>query len=148
MPLIFSLVMNVISLSDKMLSKLKGEFEAFLPHPSTFTTEGSTWKVYMVEADDKRDLLSMCSFAYSNQMFHLNMHSILLLLVSLPVGSCSCEQPFSALSRLKTWCQRSMAEEWLDSSAIGCINQERSPSPEEVFRVWDCSGHGRILLPF
>ena len=49
---------NVTSLSDEMLSKLKIEFEAFLPHPLSFTSEVSTWKVDMVEADDdKRDLL-------------------------------------------------------------------------------------------
>ena len=60
-------VSNITSLSDEMLYKLKDEFQAFLPDPSSFTSEVSTWKVHMVEADDdKRDLLSMFSFTYSN----------------------------------------------------------------------------------
>ena len=132
-----------------MLSKLKDEFEAFLPHPSSFTSEVSTWKIHMVEADDdKRDLLSMYSFAYSNRLFYPSIYSILLLLATLPVGSCSCERSFSNLRRLKTWCRSSVAEERLDSLAIGYINQERSPSPEEVFRVWDRSGHRRNFVSF
>ena len=48
---------NVVSSSEEMLSKLEDEFEAFFPHPSSFTSEVSIWKVLMVGADeDKRAL--------------------------------------------------------------------------------------------
>ena len=39
----------------------------------------------------------------------------------------------------------SMTDEPLDSLALGYINQERSFSPEEVLRIWDCC---RIVLAF
>lgn len=140
---------NIANLSEELLSKLKEEFADFLPHPSSFISEVSTWKVHMAEAeDDKRNLLAMCSFANNNRLFYPNIHSVLLLLLSLPVGSCSCERSFSALRRLKTWCRNSMSDERLDSLALGYINQERSFTPEEILQVWDRSGHRRIALAF
>ena len=42
----------------------------------------------------------------------------------------------------------SMTNERLDSLALGYINHERSPFPEEVLQVWDGSGHRRIAIPF
>ena len=92
------------------------------------------------------ELLSACNFAQENRLFYPNIHAVLLLLC-LPVGSCSCEPSFSALRRLKTWSRSSMTDERLDSLAPGYINQERSFSPE-VLRVWDRSGHHRVALAF
>ena len=63
------------------------------------------------KTNDKRtDLLSACIFADDNEVYHLNIHTIFLLLLSLPVTSCSCEQSFSGLRCLKRWCQSSMSD--------------------------------------
>ena len=131
--------------------KIKSEFDVFLSHPSSFESQITTWKLHMAEsplADNKVDLLSMCNFAQENRLFYPNIHAILLLLLCLPIGSCSCEGSFSALRWLKTWCRSSMTNEWLDSLALGYINQEGSSTPEEVLRVWDHSGHSRVALAF
>ena len=58
------------------------------------------------------------------------------------------QRSFSAPKRLKTWCRSSMTNSRLDSLALGYINHERSPFPEEVLQVWDESGHIRIALAF
>ena len=114
-------------LSEEIFAKIKHEFDAFLPHPSCFDSEVTTWKLHMAEwadTDTKVDLLSMCNLSQENRLFYPNIHAILLLL-SLSVGSCSCERSFSALRRLKTWCLSSMSDKWLDSLALGYINISR-----------------------
>lgn len=81
-------------------------------------------------------------------MYYPNIHAILLLLLTLPVGTCSCERSFSSLRRLKTWCRSSMADDRLNSLAVGYINEERTPPPTEVLKIWDHSGHRRIAVAF
>ena len=142
---------NTFKLSKEISDKIKHEFGAFLPHPSSFDSEVTTWKLHIAEWEDagtKADLLSTCNFSQENHLFYPNIQIILLLLLCLPVGSCSCERSFSALRRLKSWCRSSMTDERLDSLALGYINQERSFSPEEVLRAWDRSGHRRVALAF
>ena len=94
-----------------------------------------------------KNLFRWCS-AKATKCFIQKCISILLLFVSLPEGSCSCERYLSVLRRLKALCRSSMAEERLDSLALGYINQEKLPSPEEVLRVWVRSGHRRISFAF
>ena len=142
---------NTSKLSEEISVKIKSEFDAFLPQPSSFDSEITIWKLHMPErpdTDTKADLLSVCKFAQENRLFYPNIHAILFLLLCLPVGSCCCERSFSALGRLKTWCRSTMTEERLDSLALGYINQERSFTPEEVLQIWDRSGHRRVALAF
>ena len=140
------------SLSDEVVAKIKREFQCVLPYPSEFENEVSAWRVCMAEIcpDDKnkKNLLSTCTFAEKNCGYYPNIHAILLLLLSLPVGACSCERSFSSLRRLKTWCRNSMSDDRLNNLATGYINHERTPSPDEVLKVWDQSGHRRIALAF
>ena len=80
---------NTSKLSEEISVKIKHEFDAFLPHPSSFDSEVTTWKLHMAEWEDtadmaKVDLLSMCNFSPENRLFYPNIHAILLLL-SLPV---------------------------------------------------------------
>ena len=125
---------NLSSLSEEIESKLVKKFEPFLPNPSSFSSELATWKVHLAEPDEERenDLVSITCLAHDNKVFYPNISSILILLLTLPVGSCSCERSFSALKRLKTWCRNTMTEECLDAVAMGHINQERSVCPEEI----------------
>ena len=100
------------------------------------------------EGSSTMSLLSVCNLVEKNKSFYPNIHAILLLLLTLPVGSCSCERSFSSLRRLKSWCRSSMTDSRLDSLAVGYINNERTISPEEILRVWDRSGHRRITTAF
>ena len=89
------------SLSEEVVAKIKREFQCVLPYPSEFENEVSAWRVCMAEicTDDKnkKNLLSTCTFAEKNYGYYPNIHAILLLLLSLPVGACSCERSFSSL---------------------------------------------------
>ena len=141
---------NLTNLSQEIECELIKEFEPLIPCSSSFSSELSTWTVHLVESDDKRgsDLVSITCFAHNNRVFYPNIHAMLLLLLTLPVGSCSCELSFSALRRLKTWCCNTMTEERLDAVAMGHVNHERSSSAQEILEVWDRSGHCRVAVSF
>ena len=141
---------NVSSISDATIAKLSAEFADVLPHQSEIKTEINTWKVHMSEFNlsEKDCLLTTCRVADKHKMYYPNVHSMLMLLLSLPVGSCSCERSFSSLRRLKTWCRNTMSGERLDALAIGYICRDRSPSPDQVLKVWDMSGSRRIAIAF
>ncbi|SMN01044.1 hypothetical protein SPONL_1737 [uncultured Candidatus Thioglobus sp.] len=136
-------------LTNETVTKIKSEFKDILPYATEFEVEVNTWKIYMTElnytpSNDKSDLLDGSCIARRSCEFYPNINAILSLLLVLPVGSCSCERSFSALRRLKTWCRTTMTDARLDSLAVGSINCGRTPTPEQVLRVWDRSGHRRI----
>ena len=140
---------NIKDISDKTIAEIKAEYAVHLPYPSSFESEVAIWKQHMMESSDKgMDLLATCNFSDDNQVYYPNIHAILLLLLSLPVSSCSCERSFSALRRLKTWCRSSITDERLDQLALGYINQDWTFPSENVLRAWDRSGHRRIALAF
>ena len=142
---------NVKFIPDTTVTRIKDEFASVLPHPTEFENEVNVWKVHMAEIDDvgekqSQSLLFASAFAYKHHAYYPNINTILLLLLSLPVGSCSCERLFSSLRHLKTWCRNSMTNEWLDSVAISFINCEWTPSPDEVLNMWDRSVHRHIAV--
>ena len=52
--------------------------------------------------------------SYIDLDLYPNVHMILKLLLTLPVGSCACERSFSTLRCLKTWCRATLtADGWL-----------------------------------
>ena len=113
----FSLPGNTSNLSNETIADIKCKFADHLPYLSSLEGEVATWKVHVAKTNDKlkgTDLWSTCNFADKNK-------AILLLLLSLPVDSCSSERYFSVLRRLKTWCWSSMTDERLDQLALGYI---------------------------
>lgn len=141
---------KLVSLTNEVVTQLKSEFQEVLPHPFELETEVNTWKIHMAHTDssNNKNLIYACSEAEKHRAYYPNVHSMLMLLLSLPVGSCSCERSFSSLRRLKTWCRNSISSERLDALAIGYITRERTPSPEDILRVWDTSGNRRIAIAF
>ena len=81
-----------------------------------------------------------------------NILSILLLQLTLPVGTCSCERSFSSLRRLKTWLRTTMTEKRLNGLALMSIHSEsdtvRSLSPLSVLKHWDGGSNRKIALAF
>lgn len=134
-------------LNNEIVVKLKNEFHEVLPRPSELEKEVTTWKVHMAHEHSKC-LVYTCSVAEEHKRFYPNIHAMVMLLLSLPVGTCSCERSFSSLRRLKTWSRNAMSNGRLDSLAIGYINHAWTPSPSKVLSVWDKSGNRRIAVAF
>ena len=81
-----------------------------------------------------------------------NVHAVLSLLLTLPVGWSSWERSFSAQSCLKTWTNTSMGKTRLDGLALLHMHQEHpvvtSLDSFQILKEWDASMHRRIALAF
>lgn len=142
---------RIKDLTTERIQSIKEEYQGVLPLPSVFENEVNTWKIHVSEFDTAdvslRDELRLATtLAENHNQYYPNIRAILMLLISLPVGSCSCERSFSSLKRLKSWCRNSMCNKRLDSLSVGFINQDRTPTPHAVLRIWDQSGNRRIPL--
>ena len=72
------------------------------------------------------------------------MHAILKLLLTLPVGSVSCERSFSKMRRLKHWSRTTMGENRLNGLALMFVHKDMKISRENVLQRFDSTRHRRI----
>ena len=76
--------------------------------------------------------------------FYPNVHAILKLLLTLPVGSVSCERSFSKMRRLKHWSRTTMGENRLNGLALMFVHKDMKISRENVLQRFDSTRHRRI----
>jgi hypothetical protein len=91
------------------------------------------------------------SISYGNADLYPNVHVILKLSLTLPVGYCACERSFLAIRHLKTWCRATLTKDRL--CGLGVLHVHRNDTvgkvnPEAVLRRWDSSGNRKIHLAF
>lgn len=106
------------------------------------------WKIKNQNPDAKQIRSLQEAVRHCSEEFYPNISTILQLLLTLPVGSCSCERSFSALRRLKTWSRTSMASARLNGLALAYIHKPPEIDYSHVLKRWDLSGHRRIALAF
>ena len=131
---------NVENLTQAILEKLQNEFADDLPMPTSFEQEVNRWRVANRDKSNIKSLPDAVSIC--NELLYPNISTILQLILTLPVGSCSCERSFSSLRRLKTWCRSPMGADRLNG------HDNINPDPLRVLKKWDASGHRRIALAF
>ncbi|VDI48642.1 Hypothetical predicted protein [Mytilus galloprovincialis] len=138
-------------IEDKVVTAMKQEYSIDLPYSNDFGQEVHRWM-----AKCHRDSLSLVTtltgaISYADPELYPNIHLVLKLLLTLPVGSCSCERSFSALRRLKTWCRATMTEDRLCGLALLHVHRNDAVGQvkaESVLRRWDLSGNRKIHLAF
>ena len=142
---------KLCKLTVEIQESIRKEFIDDLPMPHSYDQEVVRWKqAFTTHNLSDADLIDMVNLA--DTTFYPNISTVLCILVSLPVGSCSCERSFSALRRLKSWCRSSMKEDRLNGLALSNIHKEHpliaELDPLEILKLWDGSMHRRIALAF
>lgn len=89
-----------------------------LPLPGNMDMElvcwESQWKDYEGNLPSTpQETLKQCS-----QVFSPNIHTVLRLICTFPVTSCTCERSISGLKRLKTYLRSTMAQDRLNGLAL------------------------------
>ena len=149
MPCLLIICFQASSTNSQNRLNILEEYEADLPMPSTFGAELKRWKQRHNSLEEKSlvDIINA-----TERDFYPNIHVILSLLLTLPVGSCSCEHSFSALRRLKTWRRTSMGDERMNSIALANIHKHHPLFKEldnlRVLKAWDATLHRRVALAF
>ena len=123
-------------------------YEGDLPSGTTFGAEVEMWKQKFIEADkvelDKMKLVDVLPLA--DMDFFPNIHTVLRIILTIPVGSVPCERSFSSLRRLKDWSRSSMAEDRLNGLALLYIHQDKFINKMKILSRFDSTGHRRMKL--
>lgn len=141
------------SLTEEEENDIMKEFQEDLPAPQSFLQELHRWKqsTSNMEPGVNRDISELLS-TLATRDYYPNVHAVLSLLLTLPVGSCSCERSFSALRLLKTWTRTSIRETRLNGLALTYVHREnplvKDINPLEILQLWDASMHRKITLAF
>ena len=82
--------------------------------------------------------------AIADAEFFPNIHEIMKLILTIPVGSVPCERSFSAMRRLKDWSRSSMTENRLCGLALLYTHRDMEVNLDNVLARFDACRHRRI----
>lgn len=139
----FLIPANRDQLTPDVVAKLHTEFKRDMCSPMTFSQEVERWKLC---CKDHKTVISLSGALTLAGILFPNIGTILRLLLTLPVGSCSCERSFSAMRRLKTWQRSSMTEGRFNGLALLSVHDGDvvgQVDPCDILRRFD-TGNRRI----
>ena len=115
----------ITNLSYELWQDIKSEYDTLFPQPSIIDVELEGWKHAVESGAVQAESLQEAVFAA--QFMFPNIHTILKVLLTMPVSTASAERSFSGLRRLKTYLRSNMLEThlsnlvWLCSTSITII---------------------------
>lgn len=124
---------KISDISADDVTAIKTRFHPDLPNEMGFTAEFERWKVLchgLPVGSDKQSLSAALALADSE--YYPNIHTIFLVLLTMPVRSVPCERPFSAMRRLKDWSISTMTEDRLVGLSLMYIHRDVNISRESV----------------
>jgi len=125
-------------LSQDKIDSLEGYYAKFLTcgENEHLDVEVAKWKkCYEGKSIQERPKTATSALSNCSPQTFPALHKILVIFLTTPVGSVSCERSFSALCCLKLWTHSSMTEERLSGLAMLLIHRETEfiPTPEEIY---------------
>ena len=134
----------ISSLTGELWEDIKEEFTLFLPNVSNAHTELECWKHSIQEGAVKGATLQEAVNS-ANPMFP-NIHTILKVLLTMPVSTASAEKSFSGLRRLKTYMRSTMSDERLAGLALLHVHHDTPVDIPSIIKDFDSTGNRRIAL--
>ena len=139
---------------DKMalLNKVFHRFEHLLSHDATTGKAHQEWSsieshITTLPATQHK-YSQVHDFIIANSSENPTMHSLLNLMLSLPVSSACCERGFSAITRIKTVYRTSLLPQTLDNLMQISINgppiSDFDPSPAIDHWYFETQGHKHV----
>ena len=111
-------------------------FKDDFPCPKALKAELDSWETYwLVSKDCLPDNVSGTLKRIPFNGFN-NIKVSLRILGTSPVTTCTCEQSFSAMRRLKTYTRSTMVSERLNGIAFMHVHQEIVPDIEKVIDLF------------
>ena len=135
---------HINNLSTEVWEDIKSEYTPLLPQPSIVDVELEGWKHAIDSGAIEAESLQKAVFAA--QFMFPNIHTILKVLLTMPVSTATAERSFSGLRRLKTYLRNNMSETRLSGLALLHIHHNTSINVEEIIRDFDATGNRRIAL--
>ncbi|XP_060782672.1 52 kDa repressor of the inhibitor of the protein kinase-like [Neoarius graeffei] len=129
------------ALSDTLWHDIKEEYKDLMPNVNAVDTEMELWKQLNELNPKKHDI---CQVLETTENFYPNIHSILQVLLTMPVSTASAERSFSTLRHLKTYLHNTMSDTRLTGLALMNIHFDMETDSEEIMRQFDATGRRRI----
>jgi len=128
---------------------MKSELADDSPSSETLEQELHRW-CHRVRREDTAGITSIADIAsilHAERDFFANVNTMVQLLMTVPVGTCTCERSMSGLRRIKIWTQTTTSGH-LNGPALCFIHKDVDADSASILSEWDKSGHGRITLAF
>ena len=135
---------HIAKLSTESWQDVKKEYDSLIPQTSITDVELEGWKHAIGSGAVKAENLQEAVFA-SQYMFP-NIHTILKVLLTMPVSTATAERSFSGLRHLKTYLRSNMSETRLSGLALLHIHHDTEIDIPEIAHEFDASGTRRIAF--
>ena len=119
-----------------------------LPSINSFEAEVDLWYCKWRREQEmarKLDTLGK-TLSHTDREYFPNIHTMLVIAVTLPITSCECERSISALRFLKTCLRSTMSQERLNGLAMLQYHKDIHISPEEVVEEFAMRQPRKLLL--
>jgi hypothetical protein len=137
---------RLAQLTEKQWTDIKATYSSFID-VYDIDAELERWRYKFRECDVTPGQYTLESCVQSSKELYPNIHSIFLVLFTMPVSSASAERSFSC-KRLKSYLQSTMGSDRLNGLAMLNIHRDEFVDAEAVLKQFDSSGHRRIALAF
>lgn len=121
--------------SQRNLDAFIAMYRADLPSPLTVAAEVECWQQKWLQ-HSKTDLPETITDALRHAALYPNIETLLRILGSLPVTSCTAERAFSGLKRLKTYLRSSMGTVRMTGLALMLVHRDIDIDVEEVISMF------------
>ena len=117
-----------------------------LPAVKSFDVELDLWQnKWMRNSNHAKELNTPEVLEQTDQDYFPNIHTLIVIIVTLPITSCECEQSISMLKRLKTSLRSTMTQNRLNGLAMLLYHRDIPITADEVVQEFvHC--HPRRLL--
>ena len=129
---------HITNISTEAWQDIKNEYDSLLSHPSIVDVELEGWKHAFDSGAVKVESLQEAVFAA--QFMFPNIHTILKVLLTMPVSAATAERSFSRLRCLKTYLRSNMSETRLSGLALLHIHHDTNIDIQEVICEFDATG--------
>uniref|UniRef100_A0A671XLT0 HAT C-terminal dimerisation domain-containing protein n=1 Tax=Sparus aurata TaxID=8175 RepID=A0A671XLT0_SPAAU len=124
------------------------EYGALMPSADTADVELNLWTQHNRPKDDtpvirECDILQVLRLTAD---FYPNVHTIMKVLLTMPVSTASAERLFSCLRRLKTYLRNTMTYMRLSGLALMNIHHDIPIDSEAILREFDVTGRRRLYF--
>ncbi|XP_047138941.2 52 kDa repressor of the inhibitor of the protein kinase-like [Hydra vulgaris] len=111
------------------------EYEDELPEPRYIMTELNMWEAYWRSFKNSLPTTLTKLLPFIDRITFPNIFTLIQILATIPVTTCTCERSISVIRHLKTYLRNTMSQNRFNSLALMHVHQDISIDVNEVI---DC----------
>ena len=145
-----SYLVNHLSEWKDSVRSICQEYSGDIPNPEGLEAELDLWESKWVAEQARGTQLPQSvteALCHLNSVAYPNLHTLLRLLGTIPVTTCSCERSISSLRRLKTYLRSTMGQDRLNGLALMHANKHLDINIDEVVALFGTRHPRRMRLP-